>query len=250
MLTLILILLLTTLAIALFLYVGALYLQGLYYTQASETLFWGAPAAALGLGCFFFVWCLLVARSPGASPENIPYSTGFGFSPRVDMFKEPAKEITAVKKNGDKMLYKRQRIDQTRYVYRDTLPKPGPWNGRDVEKLTIDVKGETVEFKLVPRLKDDPYPYREFVSDTGWTIVEFEDGPAGPPQAILAGRFLMNVFLNLFHLGLWFMVLWTLIRFQWAHALGLAICLWLVFSLAILPMILTQAAILAPPLAS
>ncbi len=39
---------------------------------------------------------------------------------------------------------------------------------------------------------------------------------------------------------MWFLSLWLLLRFQWPHALGLAVAFWLVM-LFILPMILTKA---------
>ncbi|HMC63794.1 MAG TPA: hypothetical protein VKI65_02535, partial [Gemmataceae bacterium] len=34
--------------------------------------------------------------------------------------------------------------------------------------------------------------------------------------------------------------LWLLLRFQWSHALGLAVVFWLVMTLLILPMLRTQ----------
>ena len=52
---------------------------------------------------------------------------------------------------------------------------------------------------------------------------------------------LWNLLFNAFHLGLWFAGLWLVLRFQWAHALGFAVCLWLVMTLFPLPMMLDYA---------
>jgi hypothetical protein len=247
-LTLFLMLLLTALALAVFLYVGSLFLQGTYYTQPSETLFWGAPAAGLALALFLLLWCLLIVKSPGASPENIPYNTGFAFNPRVDILKEAVKELRAVKKNGEEVLYKRHRVHvgmkEPRDVYKTDQDAPLPWRGQGVEKIILDVEGEKHVFKLVlpPEGERRERRYREFVCDQGWIIKEMDDGPTGRPEAYRWGRFLANLCLNLVHLGLWFVCLWVLLRFQWSHALGLGFCLWLVFTFAFLPMLLSYAA--------
>ncbi|MBI3411612.1 MAG: hypothetical protein HY040_25060 [Planctomycetes bacterium] len=250
MLSLVLILLLTTLALMLFLYVGALFLQGYFYTQPSETLFWGAPAAGLALGLFLALWCVFIVNSPGANPENIPYDTFTRFSPRVDMLKEPVKELFAVKKNGDAIHYKRFKIPDKHFkqpiiIYKTDQDTPQPWRGQGVERIHLFVDGEKHEFKLVPASPDDVSGYRHFVSDDGWIITEMDDGPIGIPQAYRWGRFFANLFLNGFFLALWFLSLWLFLRFQWSHALGLALCAWLVFTLALLPMILSFAASVA-----
>ena len=52
----------------------------------------------------------------------------------------------------------------------------------------------------------------------------------------------MTLLLNFgFFLCCW-LTLWLLLRFQWSHALGLGFVLWLVFTLSLLPMLLTRAA--------
>ena len=52
--------------------------------------------------------------------------------------------------------------------------------------------------------------------------------------------FLANLFLNFFFLALWFVCLWLVLRFQWLHALGLAIVLWLIALLGVMPMLLDR----------
>jgi hypothetical protein len=51
----------------------------------------------------------------------------------------------------------------------------------------------------------------------------------------------MNLLLNFGFLAVWFLCLWLLLRFQWSHALGLAVVFWLVMVLIIMPMILKPA---------
>ena len=51
-----------------------------------------------------------------------------------------------------------------------------------------------------------------------------------------------GVLLNVLHLGVWFVCLWLLLRFQWSHALGLAAAVWLVLTLTFLPPLLQLAA--------
>jgi hypothetical protein len=55
------------------------------------------------------------------------------------------------------------------------------------------------------------------------------------------GASLAKLLLTLIHLGLWFACLWLLLHFQWGHALGLAVVLWLTLSLTVLPIIFTKA---------
>jgi hypothetical protein len=55
-----------------------------------------------------------------------------------------------------------------------------------------------------------------------------------------------NLLLNFLHLGVWFACLWLLLRFQWGHALGFAVVLWLALTLTILPMLFTKTEAASP----
>ena len=54
------------------------------------------------------------------------------------------------------------------------------------------------------------------------------------------GVFLACAFLNFFHLALWFVCLWLLLRFQWSHALGLAVIFWLAMTVFGVPALLAK----------
>jgi hypothetical protein len=244
-----LILVVIGLSLAVFFYVGGMFLQGYIYTEPSQELYWQAPAAAGALTVFLMLWCVLVVNAEGANKSDIPYDTIFKFQPRVDLLKEPAQQIWVIK-DGEKKLYKRKRFEQNKYRYFDTttdrplrdsdLPprtKP-PGVEPDIIELE-DIDGERYLFHRAPSSEGS---YEEFVSDQGWVMKAYEDGPTGNPSKFRWGRFMMALFLNFGFFLLWWLCLWLLLRFQWGHALGLGFVLWLVFTFALLPMLLTQAA--------
>jgi hypothetical protein len=237
---LLLVFLVTGASLAVFFYVGASFLQSYIYTEPSQELYWQAPAAAGVLAAFFTLWCLVVANAEGASPRDVPYDTIFRFSPRVDLLKEPARELWAKYQDGQEKRYDRERLSQTRWRYVDTNYTPSrPWQGDGVEGVAVEIDGEKSFFKRVPGSDGS---YGEFVNDKGWVMKEYDDGPTGTPSVVRQGRFVATLLLNLAHFLLWWLCLWLLLRFQWSHALGLGFVLWLISTLAFLPMVLTSAA--------
>lgn len=245
MTTLLLTLLVAGLALAVILYVGSMFLQGYIYTEPSEGMTWQAPAAAVALGGFLTVWCLFVANSATASPGDIPYDTLFRFSPHIDMVAVPVKEITAVTSDGKRIVYQTKRLDQNRYLYIDkafylTTGRERGWNPDKVTAVLLTHDGQEMFFEVQPAKEGG---YRTYLHrPSGYAMEEFDAGPTGVPRAFRYGRFLFNLTLNLLFLVVWFVCLWVILRFQWSHALGLALCFWLVLELAILPMLLGYAA--------
>jgi hypothetical protein len=230
----------TAAALAVLLYVGSVFLQGYIYTEPSAELYWQAPAAAGVMALFLTLWCALVANSEGVSRQDIPFDTLFHFSPRVDLLKEPADKIWALKKDGSKTLYTRQRTGQTTWRYVDNRFTPArPWRGDGVESVELINGGQPEVFKRVPGSDGS---YGEFVSEGGWAMKDYEDGPTGNPSIFRWSRFLLTLMLNLCHFLLWWLCLWLLVRFQWSHALGIGFILWLVLTLTVLPMLLDYAA--------
>ncbi len=237
-LMLLLILAITGLTLAVFFFVGSFFLQGYMYTEPSPQLYWQAPAAGAILTVFLLLWCFMIVRSPGAKPEDIPYDTIFRFSPRVDLLEKPAKELWAVTRKGEEIPYQRKRLGQNDYRYYD--PKTSrPWNPDVVKSIKLVDKGESFLFHEAPSTEGGN---RSFVSDQGWVIRDFGNGPDGIPTVFRWSRFFINLFLNLSHFLLWYFLLWLVLRFAGAHALGLGASLWLIFTLAVLPMLLHYAA--------
>jgi hypothetical protein len=226
---------------------GGTFLQAYFYTEPSAGLFWRAPAAAAALTLFYALWCLLDYSAEGARPGYLPYDTIFRFSADEAKGTKPVERLWAVKKTGpkeEKVRYKRfpelSSGGRGGYRYYQELAdgtKGRPWSPTGVVALLVPEEGEEIRYELV---KSDSV-YRRFVSPDGWTIIEYDDGPTGQPTAFRTGLWLVNLLLNLVHLGLWFVCLWLLMRFQWGHALGLGFVMWLVMTLLVVPMMLVQA---------
>jgi hypothetical protein len=68
-----------------------------------------------------------------------------------------------------------------------------------------------------------------------------DEGNPGQVQQFRWDWLLWNVFFHIFHLVLWFTGLWLVLRYQWAHALGFAICIWLAMTLIAVPMLMNYA---------
>jgi hypothetical protein len=242
--TLLLILLVLGITLGVGLFVAGLFVQGYIYTEPSPHLPWSAPVAAAALFFFFSLWSLLVVYS-GSTPTDIPYDVVHRFSPTVDKFTKPAKELWAVRKGGKTEQYKLHKYSpspgQSRYDYRNVRDDK-PWNGDDVETIVLKEEGLDLRFERVPEKKREQGAFVQFISTDGWVMTVYDDGPSGLPSKFRFGRFIANVFLNFLHLALWFVCLWLLMRFEWFHALIGAFALWLACTLIILPMLLTYAA--------
>jgi hypothetical protein len=74
-----------------------------------------------------------------------------------------------------------------------------------------------------------------YVDDRGRVMTEDNMGRI---YTYRRGVFWTYAFLNIAFLGVWFAALWLLLRFQWSHALGLAVVLWATMILLIMPMLI------------
>jgi hypothetical protein len=242
---------LTGISLTVVLWVITLFLQGYYYTEATAGIAWQAPAAGFGLGLFLALWAVLDMNSEGAGPGNLPYDTIFRFSPTVELVQAPVKELWVVKKGVKEPIHyklkKLQRGGLIKNVYVEAQSGQ-PYSPNGVQAIVIAEGGEKATFYPAPG-PEGSY-YRNFVDERGYEMREFEEGPSGIPAAFRWGRFLVNLLLNLTHLGLWFVALSLVLRFEWSHALGLALVLWLVMTLTVLPLILEQAGSRAGPRAA
>jgi hypothetical protein len=105
-------------------------------------------------------------------------------------------------------------------------------------KIVKAESGPTSEFtpeKEGKNFKREPGQDLHYYDKTGRTI---DEGDLGQVQQFHADWLLWNIVFNGLHLAVWFVGLWLLLRFQWSHALGFAVCLWLVMTLFPLPMLL------------
>ncbi len=252
MFTLFLILLVAGVALTVLLWAGTYFFQGYIYTEPSPGIFWQAPAAAAILTLGYLIWCLSIATTPEANPQNLVYDTLIRFNPTEDMLTRPASPIWAIKQNprkgeekkdGERIKYISKRAPN-RFFYEDTSIKPRVWQGQDVIAIAIEKPdGTTMRFNVVPTEAGDN---RHFVSPDGWIMLDSpQDGPSGLPTRFRASRLFWNLFFNFGHLVAWFLGLWAILRFQWSHALGFAVVAWLIVTLAVLPIMLGYAGLAA-----
>ena len=230
-------LLLVGIAVALF--AGTLLLQGSLYSEPVSNLFWRAPAAAVVVTAFAAVWCYIAFRSPGN------YNTIFEFSAASD--REHFDHFWSTKR-GRENLYVSKRNSAGRFEYRDKDTNK-TWSRSDsegvVEAIIIeDSDGQKIRFEA------ELTPDGKFRAPAGEPVRYVEvngkhrvmtDNDIGNITIARSGRVFANILLNFLHLIVWFAVLWLLLRFQWSHALGLAVVLWLIMTFAIMPMLFRRA---------
>jgi hypothetical protein len=235
--TLILILVLMGVVLAGLLWAGTLFLQNYLYTTVTTGAFWQAPAAAAVMTLFFILWCALDASSPEASATYLPYDVIFRFSAKE--YKDPVDKLWSVKQGvKEPIVYVRQRVGQNRYEYRDTSEKKRPWHPDKVEEVLLEDKDNPGQKDRFKRVATGEGSYRTYADASGWSMTE---ATIGQPSRFRYGMFFANLALNGLHLLLWFLVLWLLLQFQWAHALGLAAGLWALTTLTLLWYLLPMA---------
>jgi hypothetical protein len=219
-LSILLVLLLVWLGLMVLLWAGSLWLQDFIYSEPAEGLFWRAPAAGSVLALFVVLCCQIDSHSP------VRYFSPIEFS--ASETQGPFPELWAVK-GGKKIHYTLTKDERGRAEYYDSQRKPLPTHA---DEIIIKDDGEEVVFKP-ERDEQGNYLFRRgkslrYVDDRGR---EMWEDRVGQLSTFRWGRFLACAFLNLFHLGLWFLVLWLLLRFQWSHALGLSLILWLAMTI-------------------
>ncbi|HJT76902.1 MAG TPA: hypothetical protein VJ739_06830 [Gemmataceae bacterium] len=250
MLLLIVGLLVVGFAVAVFLWLGSVWLQGYVYSEPAAGLGWRAAATGGAVMLFLAAWCMLDYRAArGGAPEP-PLNTLMNFSPTETYPRTRWKHFWAVKKDAAgkevETEYTWEPTSQFRggqYISRETRK---PWS-REANGLTqailIDEDGQKVRYnlELPPGGKFKADEKARYVEDDGQGRVLTEDDVrTGQVTRFRFGLFVANVLLNLLHLGLWFACFWLLLRFQWPHALGLAVVFWIVMMFAVFPPLLTQ----------
>ena len=257
MLTLLAICLVVFFSVGIILWAGTLGLQGYIYSEPTTQLYWRAPAVGAVMAGFLGLWCLLDYRGIDPKANDIPYDTIFRFSPvevrDLDQFVSVMSYKSAKSpEENEKIVYKRHATAMGE-EYLD--PQGLPWH-RDntrgiVEAILVDDNGQEQVFK--PKLVERPNPNNPKAPKKKYFLKGSEQFPGyfqvngrrrmeqlGQVRVFRWGLFAVNLLLNAIHLGLWFVCFWLLLRFQWLHALGLAVLLWLVTTLVALPMLLGE----------
>jgi hypothetical protein len=238
-----------TAALTALLWVGALFLQGLFYTEPPADLHWRSPAAAAVVGLFFTFWCYLAYANPNeaatASGRVGPkYDTLFRFSPLEDTQFAELWVVRGEDTPKNRTHYNLSRDDQGHSVYLDDRRKQPPGHS---DEIIVMENGQEVHFKA-ERETTGPNKGKllvqkgqslRYLDDRGRVMSEDHVGHVATTRW---GRLMGCLALNALQLVVWFLALWLLLRFQWLHALGLAVVLWLVMTVIVLPMMLDPAA--------
>jgi hypothetical protein len=241
---LLLILLLVGFVVAVFLWLGTLWLQGYIYSEPAQGLEWRAPAAGAAVMVFLAVWCFLDYRLADPAAEDLPLNTLWNFSPTETYPSKPWPNFWSVK-NGKETEYVLRKSGQTggvRYVDPSTNQ---PWSRESngiVQAVIIPEGDKKVRFDLdLPGGKFKPGEPARYKEDDGQHRVLTEDELlTGQMSRFRFGLLVGNIVLNLLHLGVWFACFWLLLRFQWPHALGLAVVFWALMMFAVFPPLLFQ----------
>jgi hypothetical protein len=226
-------------ALGVLFFVGTLFVQSFIFTEPVEGLTWRAPTSAAIMAVFFTFWCLIVVRSD-ARPGNIPYTTIFNFSIRSNMRDSPAPDLWADRDDGQVLHYVLKHeveLGHDKTYYR---------NANDPTKTftPIGVAAVEIENGPGPKLKFDRTSDGDnqiFRSPDGWNL-EYDRDISGNPTRMSWGLLMGNLFLNLFHFALWFVCLWLILRFSLSSSFLFAAILWGLMTVALLPMLLDQAA--------
>jgi hypothetical protein len=232
-LTLILVLLLVWFVLAVLLAAGTLWFQGYIYSEPATGVLWRAPAAAAALAVVVCLWVFIDYRAPGR------YRTLFEFSGQEEQ--KPYSEFR-VRRDGREEVYLLRKDERGRPVYR---------RDKDNQRLPsrpdkiIAVEGGQQHVYLPERDAKG-----NFKVETGQSLRYYEEGNTGRYMVeeqwgrvsnYHFGWLVLDLFLNALHFAAWWAVLWLLLRFQWSHALGLAVAFWAAMTLFVLPPLLTRA---------
>jgi hypothetical protein len=107
--------------------------------------------------------------------------------------------------------------------------------------VLIKEDGQEVRF-IAERDQDNHYKVEagrdlRYLDDRGRVMTE---GNMGRVYTFRWGRLFTYVFLNGVLLAVWFAGLWLLLRFQWSHALGLAVVIWGATIVLLIPLLLAR----------
>jgi hypothetical protein len=209
---------------------GAVGLQNFYYNDPAPDLYWRAPAAALALTAFLGIWFWIDHRSPGTLGTLISFTS----SEDVEFT-----DLYWIKKDKTEVHYRRN----AKGVFVDTQYPDRRWVHSTADEMVEEMRAQAktddpVIFKveLTPEGKlTDPVRY---IEQGGKGRVMTEEN-LGHVSSSKGGVVLLNWLWSGLFYGVCFLCIWLLLRFQWPHALALAVPIWLAFTV-IMPFLLSK----------
>jgi hypothetical protein len=232
--SLIVIVLVVWVALSLLLAAWTLFFQGYIYSEPVSAIYWRAPAAGTALTVFVVLWMILDYRSVQERGDEGRYQPLHNFSYRDT---ETYEHLWIIR-DGKKEQYDwrgNQYVNKSGRTLPERPTKVIASHKADGDEHVFEPKrDEKGNFKIE---KDQPLRYYEKDNPSRY----MEEGYLGRISITHFSWLVMNLLLNFGFLAVWFVSLWLLLRFQWSHALGLAVVFWLVMLLFIMPMILKKA---------
>jgi hypothetical protein len=209
-----------------------LWFQSYLYSEPVADWWWRVPAAATLLTLFLAFWGWIDYHSPGR------YSTLFLFSSTDEKDSEEIRVITRKDGKETETRYALRKSPQGLAEYRSVVPPYRPIPSHP-DAVIVKEDGEGVRFEP-ERDEQGKFKVRQgqsllYVDERGRVMSE---ASLGRLSTFHWNVLMANLEINFCHLLLWFASLWLLLRFQWSHALGLAVVFWLAMTLLVMPMIL------------
>lgn len=240
MLILLLLLVFVWAVLTLLLSAWTLWFQAYIYTESTPGIVWRGPAAGGAVMVVVVLWVMLAYGSPGR------YRPLWDFTSSEDA--KPIPELRVPTVGGKEEVYKLR--PGTRGEYRLgglTSGKPMPARPREiivieggeraVFKPERDEKGNFKQRTTTAYGRESKEPLR-YLDEKGRVMLEDSFGQL---TSFKPGVFFGNLFLNAILFGVLFVSVWLILRFQWPHALGQAVVLWLMLLLFVFPPLLTRA---------
>ncbi|HVS37488.1 MAG TPA: hypothetical protein VMS17_18135 [Gemmataceae bacterium] len=240
----IVILLVTALVLGGLLWAGALVMQGWLYETPNTELYWRAPVVGAALAVFYGLWAVVDCKTGGHCRciYNVSVSTLKQYDEVKAVVTPLKKDATPEEKKAAEKQFKRVTAAGNRIDYMSVEPDGRLGTVRLTEapeEIIIEDGGSRSVFEperdANGKFKREPGQNLHYYDKSGRSI---DEGDPGQVQQFHWDWLLWNSLFNVLHLGLWFAGLWLVLRFQWPHALGFAVCIWLAMTLLPLPMML------------
>lgn len=244
MLLLIVLLVVIGVVLTLLLSAWTLWFQAYIYTETTAGIVWRGPAAGAAVTVVLLVWVLLDYAAPGCYQSFwlASSSEDSEFFPELRVPTPGGKEEVYKLRVGTRGDYRIGGVSSGKAL--PTRPQEIivlEGSEKSVFKPERDDKGNFKQRSTTGFGRESKEPLR-YIDEKGRVMLE---SSLGQLTRFRTGLFVGNVLLHLLLLAVLFVALWLLLGFQWAHALGQAIVVWLVLLLFVLPHLLRQAEAIA-----
>lgn len=219
---------------------GSMVLQGWLYQNPADRMPIRAAAGGLLMASFLTLWCYIDSREPGK------YDTLFEFS-ALEVTDHDSFDAVMKKRNGDELIIPYKKQAGTKGATSDFVDGKGQrWRKNTSDSMAIAVlihekdKNEPTRFKAN---LDKNGNFQGEISQIRYTddSGRYMDADAlGRVYRNKTGVLFANIFLNVIHFVLWWMVLWFGLRFSFWHACGIALTIWMFVMLAVQPVLFNQ----------